>query len=63
MNIDLFKQTNKLLNLNLSGIDFISTSLSIPNNGKIIEVNSFPGFTNAQNNSSIVERFVKALFQ
>jgi cyanophycin synthetase len=63
MNIDLFKQTNKLLNLNLSGIDFISTSLSIPNNGKIIEVNSFPGFTNAQNNSSIVERFVRALFK
>jgi cyanophycin synthetase len=62
INIELFKQINKIMNLNLSGIDFISPSLSIANNGKIIEVNSFPGFTNAQKNESIVDRFVKALF-
>ena len=63
INIELFKKINKIMSLNMSGIDFISPSLSIPYVGKMIEVNSFPGFnTNAQKNESIVDRFVKALF-
>lgn len=43
-NIKMFLKTNKVLNLNLSGIDYISSSLknSYLNDGNILEVNTGP---------------------
>ena len=50
------------MNLKMNGIDFITPSLNIPNVGKIIEVNPFPGFAKVNLLPSVVDRFVKALF-
>ena len=61
-NIALFKNINKIMNLKMNGIDFITPSLNIPNVGKIIEVNPFPGFAKVNLLPSVVDRFVKALF-
>ena len=45
INISLFKEINNILNLKLSGIDYICEDLTIPYylNGCIIEVNEKPG--------------------
>ena len=49
-NIDLFLKTNKVLDANISGIDFICKDISLSyknknnTNGKIIEVNSEPSY-------------------
>ena len=45
INLSMFKQINKILNLKLSGIDYICEDLSIPYylNGCVIEVNINPG--------------------
>ena len=47
MNIELFLKINKAFKLNMSGIDFITTSLSKPyylSNGNVLEVNWKPSF-------------------
>ena len=47
MNIELFLKINKAFKLNMSGIDFITTSLSKPyylSNGNVLEVNWEPSF-------------------
>ena len=49
-NLNLFLKTNRLLDANISGIDFICKDISLSyknnnnNNGKIIEVNSGPSY-------------------
>jgi D-alanine-D-alanine ligase-like ATP-grasp enzyme len=45
INISMFKQINQILDLKISGIDYICEDLSIPYylNGCVIEVNFKPG--------------------
>jgi len=65
INMNLFYQINKVLGLNFSGIDYMTSDLSIPyfQEGKIIEVNAFPGFSvTTQNNNDATTNFVNALF-
>lgn len=65
-NLNLFYRLNKVIGLNLSGIDYIGPDLDIPyylGDGKIIEVNSFPGFSiKEQQDSNISGRLIRALF-
>ena len=45
-NIDMFVKANKILNLHVSGIDYMGHDLSVPftlHNGRILEVNPGPG--------------------
>ena len=64
INIDMFLEINKILNLNLSGIDFMSKSLNIPYtmNGHVIEVNENPDM-NMHNliDNNVVNKFMKTL--
>ena len=65
LNIDLFKKINNIMGLNFSGIDYISKSLSIPYTveGKIIEVNPYPGFSvTEQKNTGVVKNWINAIF-
>ena len=53
------------MGLNFSGIDYISKSLSIPYTveGKIIEVNPYPGFSApSQKNPGVVKNWINAIF-
>lgn len=64
-NVNMFLQINKILGLNFSGIDYMCDDLSIPylEQGKIIEVNPYPGFsTREQKNQGIVSNWVNAVF-
>ena len=64
INIDMFLEINKILNLNLSGIDFMSKSLNIPYtmDGHVIEVNENPDMKmhNLIDNN-VVNKFMKTL--
>ena len=73
-NIEMFKKINKVLGVNLTGIDYISPTIynsynSFPENTAVIDVNSKPAFTGilegqTQNNkSNIINRFVSSIFQ
>lgn len=66
INLNLFYRLNNVVGLNLSGIDYIGPDLDIPyylGNGKIIEVNSFPGFSKKeQQDTNIPGRLIHALF-
>ena len=65
INMNLFYQINKVLGLNFSGIDYMTSDLSVPyfQEGKIIEVNAAPGFsTTTQTNEEATTNFVNALF-
>ena len=69
-NLELFKKINKVMNLNLSGIDYTTYNIyeSYKKHGYINEVNGRPGFTihhnydSKNNNSFTVKRFVSNLF-
>ncbi len=61
-NIIMFKNINNILGLNISGIDFITNDISIPNNGKIIEVNSSPSYNVIKNKDLVNKRLVDSLF-
>ena len=65
INIDMFLKINKILNLNLSGIDYMSSSLNIPYTmeGHVIEVNENPDM-NMHNliDNSVADNFMKNLF-
>ena len=44
-NIDMFKNVNKVIGINCSGIDFLSNDISVPynlNNSRILEINGTP---------------------
>ena len=58
----MFKNINNILGLNISGIDFITNDISIPNNGKIIEVNSSPSYNVIKNKDLVNKRLVDSLF-
>jgi len=67
-NIELFKDINKLMDMRLSGIDFISKDLSIPfyEEGVVIEINSFPGgsvFELAENKDELIDYFIDGIFE
>lgn len=67
-NIKLFKNINKLMDMRLSGIDFISNDLSIPfyEEGVVIEINPFPGgsvFELADNQDELVNYFIDGIFE
>ena len=61
----MFLKINKILNLNLSGIDYMSSSLNIPYTmeGHVIEVNENPDM-NMHNliDNSVADNFMKNLF-
>ena len=64
-NLKMFIRVNKVLRLNLSGIDYITKDLSIPyyNSGKIIEVNGGPLITwQMLEKHSVADTFIDALF-
>lgn len=61
-NIIMFKNINNILGLNISGIDFITNNISIPNNGRIIEVNSNPSYNVIKNEEIINKRLIDSLF-
>ena len=65
----MFLKINKILGLNLSGIDYMGNSLSIPYryDGHVIEVNSGPDMkihykADSNNKFFAVDRFVKNIF-
>lgn len=71
-NITLFKKCNKILGLNLSGIDFISPDISKSwktNNSKIIEINPGPDFKlhyinkNEEDRDNLLNRFFNNYFK
>ena len=62
-NIIMFKNINKILGLNISGIDFITNDISIPNNGKIIEINSNPYYSIIENKDIKNKRLFESLFK
>ena len=68
-NIKMFLKINKLLGVELSGIDYMSPSIekSYKQEGHIIEVNNSPDMkihfkADSKNNNFAVRRFVKKLF-
>ena len=76
-NIQMFLAVNRILGLNLSGIDYITPDIAVScherGHGHVIEVNSRPGFDShvetqarrsaaASPESSVESRFVDALF-
>jgi len=70
-NLEMFKKINKVIDLNLSGIDYMSPDItkSYKNNyGFINEVNSGPSMKmhyvcDTKNSSSIIQKFVSNLFK
>lgn len=66
VNLNMFYRLNKVIGLNFSGIDYIGPDLDIPyylGDGKIIEVNSFPGFSKKEQlDDNIPGRLIHALF-
>ena len=61
-NITMFKNINNILGLNISGIDFITTNISIPKNGKVIEVNAGPGFDVEKHKEIVNKKILDSLF-
>lgn len=61
-NITMFKNINSVTKLNISGIDFITNDMSIPNNGKVIEVNAGPGFAVEKHKERINKILLDSLF-
>lgn len=67
-NMKMFIDASKLLKLNNCGIDYITKDISIPYNiqGKIIEINSSPGFVRPVSifdDEKLINRLVDALFK
>ena len=63
-NIDLFKKINRISNLKLNGIDFISKDLRIPyyKHGFVIELNANPGVEgHAKYNPKSIDKFINLL--
>tara|TARA_B100000902_G_C27265983_1_gene893535 strand:+ start:597 stop:1559 length:963 start_codon:yes stop_codon:yes gene_type:complete len=60
-NMLLFKKINRLFGINFSGIDFITPDISRPDGGKVIEVNSGPGFSLNQQ-KHYIKKWIKAIF-
>lgn len=61
-NITMFKNINNIVKLNISGIDFITNDMSIPNNGKVIEVNAGPGFDVEKHKERTNKKLLDSLF-
>tara|TARA_B100000886_G_scaffold220664_2_gene153379 strand:- start:16124 stop:17023 length:900 start_codon:yes stop_codon:yes gene_type:complete len=61
-NIIMFKNINKIVDLNISGIDFITNDITIPNNGKVIEVNAGPGYDLIKHKEIINKKLIDSLF-
>ena len=61
-NIIMFKNINKIVDLNISGIDFITNDITIPNNGKVIEVNAGPGYDLVKHKETINKKLINSLF-
>jgi D-alanine-D-alanine ligase-like ATP-grasp enzyme len=62
-NITMFKHINNVVKLNISGIDFITNDISIPNNGKVIEVNAGPGYNVVKHKDIINKKLIDSLFK
>ena len=61
-NIVMFKNINNIIGLNISGIDFITNNISMPNNGKVIEVNAGPGYDLIKHKEIINKTLLDSLF-
>ena len=61
-NIIMFKNINSVIKLNISGIDFITNDMSIPNNGKVIEVNAGPGYNLVKHKKRTNKELLDSLF-
>ena len=62
-NMDLFLNATQAVGLNLNGLDFISTDLSVPNNGVVLENNSTPGITgHVMVNPSSINKLIGLIF-
>ena len=66
-NMKMFIDASRLLKLNNCGIDYITKDISVPYTiqGKIIEINSSPGFVRPESifeNETVINRLVNALF-
>lgn len=65
-NIELFKKVARIVNLNVCGIDYITTDIGVPyyKYGSIIEVNSKPGIkTYIKNNPNVINKLLKNIFK
>lgn len=63
-NIEMFLKINRVLNLNTSGIDYITHDMSIPyyEYGAVLEANPFPGIKgNHKADPNFVDRFLKSI--
>ena len=61
-NITMFKNINNVIKLNISGIDFITNDISVPNNGKVIEVNAGPGYDVVKHKEIVNKKLLDSLF-
>ena len=68
--IEYFKQVNKLIGINLCGIDFRAKNIEKPYSNKsfyIIEVNANPEFTNhykvSKNKDNLLDKFINSSFK
>lgn len=61
-NITMFKNINNVIKVNISGIDFITNDMSVPNNGKVIEVNAGPGYDLVKHKEIINKKLLDSLF-
>ena len=62
LNKHMFLNINKIIGLNLSGIDFISTDIHSPYIGKVIEVNPGPSYSTDIQTEKINKKLIMALF-
>mgnify|MGYP004001365997 FL=1 len=68
-NIEMFKKVNQVLDVKLSGIDFITTNISVPYylEGVIIEVNERPDlqihYDTSENKKDFIKKYVDKIFK
>jgi cyanophycin synthetase len=68
-NIEMFKKVNQVLDVKLSGIDFITTNISVPYylEGVIIEVNERPDlqihYDITDNKKDFIKKYVDKIFK
>jgi len=68
-NIEMFKKVNQVLDVKLSGIDFITTNISVPYylEGVIIEVNERPDlqihYDTTENKKDFIKKYVDKIFK
>jgi len=62
-NQKMFLNVNKIVGLNLSGIDFISENISTPYIGKVLEVNAAPSYNPEYHSDKTNKKLLDSLFK